>query len=282
MKFNGRILMHSFIFIVFLAAMCSVNGTAQQFVPLLRKNADTSQSQTGSAKKIITIRLAGIQPDDFINIRPRDEAKIAVAGGTLLKGDFTLDFKVAGIPVKPGVPLPDSALNVSTTAVRFDRPPDSNQTVFLDIQIPSGALAEVLVDGERLLKSALKQPLSLQNKNWGYGALNTLETMVRAAGIYKDSTISGDQVAYDRSTGRYAVPSSKLEVLSKTSIRSVSGLSMVVVMEIDETGRVTKVTPLTNSADPNLERQLMKWRFAPYKVNDQPVPITTMLNVSAH
>ncbi len=283
MRHSRLVLLSNLLAIVLLVScLAKASQNNRQQIPLLRKSAGATQSnQLNFVKREISIRLIGLQPSDFVNIRPKDEARVAVAGGTLLRTTHSNQSAFStSSHLKTGIPLTDSSLEVSRNIVTFNRPMVLDQIVFLDIQVPRGIPIEVFVDGESILKASLKQPLSLQNREWGQGALGVPGALTRAAGLHKEDTNTDSQIFYDRSKGRYIVPSSKLEVIKRKAIKGEQGFSAVVVLDIDETGRVTKVTSLTDAPIPNLENTLMKWRFAPYKVENQPVPVTTMLQVS--
>ncbi len=76
------------------------------------------------------------------------------------------------------------------------------------------------------------------------------------------------------------MPQSQLQLLRKLPLEGKPGLKAVVVLQIDESGRVVGVTPLTDTPIPNLESTLMKWQFTPYTLNGRPVPVKAMLNIT--
>ncbi|HXG63863.1 MAG TPA: hypothetical protein VNO70_02080 [Blastocatellia bacterium] len=257
---------------------------------LLQKSANLADaSLSNNARQDVAIRLYNLQPTDFVNIRPK-EGRLAASAGALMKtlrtpASIPSELSYRSFPIEtiaPGPMLPESSLEVKPAEVTFVRPALSNNIVFLDLEVPTGARIQVFVDGELVLRASLRRPLSLRNQEWGEGALGIPGTAVRAAMPLARNSILSEHPVYDRSSGSYFVPFSKLQVVKKRPIIGEQGQSIVVVLQIDETGRVVKVTPLTDSPPVNLEEIMKKWQFAPYVIEGRPVPVTTSLRIMAN
>jgi hypothetical protein len=257
-------------------------GTRQ----LLQKTASIIDIKSAAnGRPEITIRLYGLQPVDLVNIRQK-AASLSVSAGTLVRStrlyERTPYERLHYEAVSPGSPLPDAALEVTSGQVIFFRPTVSDDIVFLDIEIPLRARVRVLQDDELVLKASLTEPLALRDREWGEGALGVPGTAMRSAMPLLSKRNLSDQSAYDRSKGSHVVPFSKLQVLKKLQLRGQYSQSIVVVLQIDETGSVVRVTPLTAAPPPDLERTIKKWRFVPYEVQGRAVAVTTTLTISAN
>lgn len=152
--------------------------------------------------------------------------------------------------------------------------------MFLDSEVPERSRVQVFVDEELVLTARLRQPLAFRNGEWGEGALGISGTTVRAAMPLIGEQGLPEQSVYDRSKGSYVVPFSKLQVLTRTRVTGEETQCVVVVVEIDETGRVVKVIPLTNAPPVDLESNLKQWRFVPYEIEGRAVPVTTTLKLT--
>ena len=84
---------------------------------------------------------------------------------------------------------------------------------------------------------------------------------------------------YDSSDGSFVMPSSKLAVLKQTHMESSGDEPLVVILKVDETGRVSQVTALTDKPTPGLEESLKQWEFTPFLVDGKPVSVKTMLKL---
>ncbi len=284
----GKLLMGLSVLVLTFISSAPVSAKQQsshpgrQFVPLLRKSTDIAKASTmpGTSSQV-TIRLNGLQATDFVNIRPKVQDQVSVAAGTLIRtvhpgGHIERPFQA----IRPGTPLSESSLKTATNSIVFDRPVVLDQIVFLDIEVPHNAKVRIIVNGETTLKASLRQPLSFHNQEWGEGASSTAMTLTQAAGLSPENTAQIDQPLYDRNTGYYLVPSSKLSLVKKQLLKGEPGLSAVVILQIDESGRVVRVIPQTDAPILDLEETLMKWRFAPYTINGQAVPVKSMLRVA--
>lgn len=250
---------------------------------LLRKSANVVEANsTSEARSSITIRLDGLRPADFVNIRPGKQ--LAVSAGTLAKGsqavpglDAQRTFRMEAL--KAGDPPPDSSLEVTPSVVRFSRP-YSDDTAFLDIEVPKSVRVRIIADGKTVLRASLRQPLAFRNQQWGEGALGVPGTAMRAAMPGLATNSAPPVPVYDKSTGSYIVPASSLTVTKKEPLKGRLRQNVVVVLQIDETGRVVGVRPLTDSAPPDLEQILSGWRFEPYIVNGNRVRVSTVLPIT--
>lgn len=249
---------------------------------LLTKRAKNMRTDSAvAAKSTITVRLNALEPRDFVNIRPGTQ--LTASTGTLSK-----DFEaVPGLdpqrtfPVeqmKAGNPPPDSSLEVTSDAITFARPFSAN-IVFLDVQVPNHARVRVIVDGKTVLRASLTQPLAFRNQEWGEGALGIPGTVMRAAMPELLTNSAPVEPLYDRSTGSYVVPFSRLQLTRRHPVKGERGQTALVILQIDETGRVVGVRPLTDSAPADLERTVSSWQFEPYVVNGVAVRVTTTLRI---
>lgn len=246
---------------------------------LLQKSVDSVGTQAvNSARPDITVRLYGLQTGDLINIRPK-AARIAASAGTVVKAIRSYE-KIPFDAVSPGAPPPETALEVTSDTVTFSRPTLFDGVVFLDIEVPLRARVQVWRDDELVLRASLTQPLSFRDREWQEGALGISGTAMRAAIPLINKLNIPDQFAYDQSRGSYVVPFQKLEVLKKKPLNDQQGQSVVVVLQIDETGQVVGVTPLTGTPPVDLERTLRKWRFVPFMIQGRAVPVTTTLKLT--
>ncbi len=259
---------------------------------LLQKSANVDAAKMASDKQpSIMIRVYGLQPSDIVNIRPRGTRLAASAGSlikTLSQSERSTDNSLsqyAKVPYEsftPGPQLPESTLEVTSRMVTFLRPTLLDRVIFLDIEVPANAWLQLQVDEEVILNARLRQPLSFHNKEMGEGSQGISGTVMRAAMSLIGQAHFSEQSAYDRSKGAYAVPFSKLEIVKKTPINLSRSQSTIVMLQIDERGRVVMVTPMTDMPVGNLENTMKDWRFAPYEVNGQAVPVTTIVKISSH
>ncbi len=289
LTFRGRLFWTLLLAVSLTAALSDYASAQQKPTPtgqLLQKRAGgIDVKSTANARSEITIRLYGLQPVDLVNIRPK-AATLSVSAGTLVKSTrISARIPQEKIPydaVSPGSPLPDSSLEVTSAQVTFFRPTVLDNIVFLDIEVPLRARVRVMEDDELVLRASLTEPLALRDREWGEGALGVPGAAMRAAMPLLSKRNLSDQSAYDRSKGSHAVPFSKLQVLKKARLRGQYAESIVVVLEIDETGSVLSVTPLTATPPPDLERTIKKWRFVPYELQGRAVPVTTTLTIPAN
>lgn len=288
LTFRGRVFW-TLLLVVSLSAGLSGYASAQHKAALngqlLQKTVGGIDVKSTANAREITIRLYGLQPVDLVNIRPK-AATLSVSAGTLVKSTrISARIPQEKIPyeaVSPGSPLPDSSLEVTSGQVTFFRPIVLDNIVFLDIEVPLRARVRVMEDDELVLRASLTEPLALRDREWGEGALGVPGAAMRAAMPLLSKRNPSDQSAYDRSKGSHAVPFSKLQVLKKARLRGQYAESIVVVLQIDETGSVLSVTPLTATPPADLERTIKKWRFVPYEVQGRAVPVTTTLTIPAN
>jgi hypothetical protein len=276
------------IFLLITAGPLHQDAAGQHNSPpvgkLLQKSANLSQAKLArNAQLDIAIRLYNLQPADFVNIRPKG-TRLAASAGALTKTLQTpaIEPSYRSFPIEaitPGPALPESSLEVKPAEVTFTRPSLSSDVVFLDLEVPTGARIEVIADGELVLRASPRRPLSFRNREWGEGALGIPGTTVRAAMALARKNILSVRPVYDRSSGSYYVPFSNLRVVKKGPVIGEPGRSIVVVLQIDETGRVVKVTPLTDSPPVNLEKIMRDWQFAPYEIDGRAVSVTTTLRI---
>jgi hypothetical protein len=244
---------------------------------VLKKSVDFPQNMASSSAGVdITILVNDLHSGDVLNIRPGNNEKVMVAAGSVLPSDNTSPS--LGLRIKPGPSLADSSLKVAPSIVIFNRPSHLNSVVFLDIQVPAAAKVQVVVDGDTKLKGALSRPLLLRNQEWVEGAHNAPGAMVRAAMPHLGKSKELDRPVLDQSSGYYAVSFSSLRALEREDIAPQSR-SIVMVLYIDESGRVEKTVPLTNLPTTEMEQKIKKWRFAPYLIDGRPVRVSAILTL---
>jgi hypothetical protein len=215
----------------------------------------------------IAIRLNGLRRADVVNIRPAEKPEIEVTAGVLVnKND-------GGTYAR----LPESALELTPGGVIFTRPRSFDETVLLNIQLPSESPTEVMADGRTLLNSVLREPISVRDGEVGQGEASELGLLLRAAvpAHVKGLPAAGGPAA----GGRRLVPFSDLRVIKKVDVDIFSPKNRA-MLEINEEGKVVRITLLGSDPDSGLEDALKQWQFAPYMEAGRPVAVVTVLSPS--
>ena len=254
-----------------------------QFPNVIRKRAEIAQTGSPGLLAVragILVRVSGLRPDDIVNIRPGVEAEIAVAAGTVAKTMAGERVANPGDLLKPGGELPESSLRVRSTRVIFSRPDSIDGNVFLDVQVPEQAHVELVIDGKTLLNAVVLQPICLCDGEWDLGAKGLAGTLVRATGLLRQPILANREAAFDKGTGLYAVPYSKLRLTLRKPLVARAGSTVLVLVHVDEIGKVVNATPLTASAIKNLPDSMLEWRFMPYVMNGRAVPFKTCIPVT--
>jgi hypothetical protein len=241
--------------------------TASGFkVTKLSKKAKTDKA--GAAPSVM-IRLNGLKPTDYVNLRPSHKLEVEVTAGSMVPKSESKDG------------LPESALNVTANEVTFTRPQSISETIVLDIELPSGTQTQAVVDGNVVLNGSFQQPLSVQGQEVRPGETTFAAALLRTQmpdefrGLAVDAVDKSDR----RMLGddKLFVHVSKLKVLKTVAFDTDSPLNRA-ALEINEEGKVVKVIPLSKKHDQGLEDALLQWEFAPYMVDGHPVPILTVLS----
>lgn len=281
MKIGSRSLVVLLLCASVCFAMAASGQTGMQFPNIVRKKAAVSPSALSSARPEISVKIIGLQPGDVINLRPSDDAEVSGAAGTVLSKRIGEKFDpTAGGLLSPGGDLPQGSLKVAATQVVFSRPNSVEGNAFLDLKVPSAAQVVLRVDGIRVLSAVLLKPVFLCNGEWSLGAEGVAATLLRATGLLRQPESVTAEPAFNKSTGFYTVSNSKVRVAQKTSLAGQSGATALVLIHVDEAGRVTKATPLTASGIKDLADTLLKWRFMPYLVNGRAIPFEACIPVS--
>jgi len=129
----------------------------------------------GGASPFVTLRLDGLQPTDYVNIRPTERSEIEVTAGLLVPkskktGDAPTDEKR----------LPESSLEVTKDTIAFTRP-QMEGAVVLDVELPSGSQTSAILDGEVVLNvAALQEPLSIKGREVRQGAKDTATAVLQS------------------------------------------------------------------------------------------------------
>ena len=252
--------------------------SGMQFPNIVRKRAAVSQSAVSSARSEISVNITGFQPGDVINLRSSDEGEVAGAAGTVLRrmnGD-RIAVNAGGL-VSPGGDLPQASLKVTATQVVFSRPGSVEGSAFLDIKVPSLTQVALRIDGMPILSAVLLRPIAFCDGEWGRGAEGVAGTLMRASGLLGQH---GAEPAFNKGTGLYTISNSKVRVARRTALEGKSGLTALVLVSVDETGRVTNATPLTDSGIRNLPGAMLEWRFMPHLVNGRAIPFEACIPVS--
>lgn len=278
MRIRSRFLMvHLLVGSIWIGVESS-GQTGGQFPNILRKKAVVSQSVLASARAEISVSITGLLPGDVINLRPSDDPEVSCAAGTVMRRMICdrVEVNVSGL-IRPGEDLPQACLKVTATQVVFARPHSVEGCAFLDIKIPAAAQVFLKLDSKQILSAVLLKPVSYCDGEWGSGAEGVAGTLMRATGLLG---YQGPEPVFNKNTGFYTVSNSKVRITGRTSLDGRSGLTALVLVSVDETGRVTKATPLTASEIMNLSDTLLKWSFKPYVVNGRAIPFETCIPVS--
>lgn len=281
MRIGSRFLAVQLLFGSVWIGLDSSAQTGVQFPNIIRKKAAVSQSALSWARQEVSVNITGLQPGDVINLRPSEEAEVAGAAGTVLSRRIGERFDpTAGGLLSPGGDLPQGSLGVTATQVVFSRPNSVEGNAFLDLKVPGTAQVVLRVDGIRVLSALLLKPVFFCDGEWSLGAEGVAATLLRATGLLRQPDSAAAEPAFNKNTGLYTVSNSKVRVARRTSLAGRSGLTALVLVNVDETGRVTKATPLTASGINNLSDALLQWRFMPYLVNGRAIPFEACISVS--
>jgi hypothetical protein len=292
MKFsNLTILSHSaFLLTTLSLALCVVNiagkqeisGSSQR-IPFLHKSATVmSTNAQGSVGRELIIEIHGLKDSDLVNLRPSGETMISVKAGIIVRTIGADGFThLPPVSFNLGVSLPDSSLKVSEKFIVFVRPAQLGEEniVLLDIQIPRNLLAKVLLNNKEILIASIQQPISYRHQQWGLGANNVAGTSALASGLMGDESGDARIPVYDVDRGGYIVPYSNLKTIKPLHIEGNTGMSVILQLQIDESGKVLKATLLAGGSLVSLQSAIKDWQFEPYSVGGQPVPVITVFHL---
>lgn len=229
---------------------------------VLRKKHEVSKKSDGVP---LSIQVNGVQPVDYVNIRPTEKSYIEVTAGTVI----TTDMEKA----RPGEQLPDSALDMSDNSLTFTRPASAEGSLFLDVQVPSGLQLQVTFDGITILSALLREPVSFRGKQIGTGSANAAETIAQTL---LPQGMTRDQGATRPLTeGKLFVPFSQLRLVKKVAVEKATLVGAI--LEIDGAGQVVNVKSLTGALPAEVEEKLRKWEFTPYQQDGRAVSVVTVL-----
>lgn len=254
--------------------------TGAQFPNIIRKKAAVSQSALSAARQEISVNITGLQPGDVINLRPSEDQEVSGAAGTVLSRRIGERFDPTAGLLSPGGDLPQASLKVTATQVVFSRPNLVEGNAFLDLKVPGAAQVVLKVDGVRVLSALLLRPVFLCDGEWSIGSEGPAATLVRATGLLRQPESPNLEPSFNKTTGLYTVSNSRVRIARRTSLAGGSGLTALVQINVDETGRVTKATPLTASGIDNLSDVLLEWKFMPYLLHGRAVPFEVCIPVS--
>ncbi len=229
----------------------------------------------GGATPFVTLRLDGLQPADYINIRPTEKSEIEVTAGLLVQKPEKTDN--AATEEKR---LPESSLEVTTDTIAFTRPQMTGDVV-LDVTLPSGSQTSAILDGEVVLNAAaLQEPVSIKGHEVTRGANDTATAVLQSVlpPALRGQSVPTGATKFAYSDG-YFVPFSLLQVRKRVAV-DLSSRRISASIDIDKEGKVIKVNPL-NEDSAFLEKALMQWEFAPFIVDGRPVAVTTVFSLGA-
>lgn len=244
-------------------------GRADYRVYTVRKRA---KPEGGAADRpsSVTVRLNGLLPADYVNIRPSDESAVQASAGVL----FT---KTDETPRSAAL-LPESALDVSAGEVVFNRPEHLAGSVVVDVQLPRGTQTQVSADRNVLLNSALEEAVSVSGGKVGRGGAGAVEALAQAVAPEGLKGKSLDlSVRRLEESDKYFVPFSSLQVTRKVEFDASLPQNRA-ALEINEEGRVVKVTTFDKNHSPGVEEALKQWEFAPFSVEGRAVPVLTIVS----
>lgn len=227
---------------------------------LLRKKVNLTKKAAAS----ISIQLSGLQATDLVNIRPAEKTMIEATAG-LNTGSLETGFEAR--------PLEPSALEVTESVVSFTRPSSADGVVFLDIQIPSGAQAQVTTDGNTILTAVVREPVSIHGQEIGQGGSNITEAIAQSMMPHLSKKPEG--VIYRGKDGKYFVSSSKLQVAKRVDLNI--DRPVAVVLDIDEAGHIVNITSTTEPLSTGAMDALKQWEFVPFRQDGKAVAITTSM-----
>lgn len=139
------------------------------------------------------------------------------------------------------------------------------------MEVPAGIQTQVIVNGNKVLASAVSSPLSIRGHVVAPGEkslaaavmMGSLPTNIRAA---SEAVKIKDGVMF--------VPFEQLQVTKSVPVAGDVPATRALI-SIDETGHVIKVKP-SAGAPAGIEESLQQWEFAPYMVDGQAVKVITI------
>ncbi|MBL8152246.1 MAG: hypothetical protein JNN15_20165, partial [Blastocatellia bacterium] len=163
--------------LLLLLSFCFTSTNAQQSTTVWREYPfmvkRTEVPATLASKDLeITLQLDGLQPLDFINVRPK-ERNFGVTGGVVRKGIER--------GIQTGGNLSASCATLSTDTLTFVRPAVFQDPVFLHIEIPEGARVKIIMDGKVMLNASITDPIAFRNGEVLEGRSNAAGAMFHAA-----------------------------------------------------------------------------------------------------
>jgi hypothetical protein len=225
---------------------------------VLRKKREIAKHRDLS----FSIDINGVQPRDVVNIRPTEKSDVEGTAGTVITTDMA--------KARPGEQLPDAALDISDNSLTFNRPAFPEGSVFLDVQVPRALRVQVTFDGMTILSASVREPVSFRGKQIGTGSSSVAETVAQTL---LPQGIKRDQAAPSLADGKLFVPFSQLHLVKQVAVGGLLGA----VLEIDGTGQVVNVKPLTGSMTAEAEEKLRKWEFTPYQQGGRAVSVITVI-----
>ncbi|HEV7374841.1 MAG TPA: hypothetical protein VGN95_08995 [Pyrinomonadaceae bacterium] len=246
-------------------------------VEWLKRKAVIDKQQEATATPTVTIRLSGLQATDYVNIRPTKNSVIEATAGAIPAPSVMAS--------KSSEQLPESTLEVTQSEITFTRPSSTGNPILLDIQIPSGTQTKIITDDNLVLSASLQEgePLSLRGQQIGQGVSTISEAMAQVMiPSMLPSSLKGKPLGQFNenfvrpfgNSGRYLVPFSRLQVVKKVPVEGTP-TQIIARLEIDETGHVEKVQPISSTPASGLEETLKQWEFAPFQVDGHPVRVIT-------
>ena len=229
-------------------------------------------NQTINVGEQLTIRIDGVQPNDMINLAPKEQTTAQVAAGIMVPAPG----RVTTLGIGSTAPLPDGALSVTPSEVRITRAANWTGNMFVHVDVPMQTQVTLVINDQPLLNARLSAPIAFWREAFHPGFSIAPETFVRATlpNIDREERIRPEEEAY-------RVPPSKVQVLKRVLPSSDTAREILVAFRVDAQGRVFAAHVLTQDAQAAAYAEKFKeWVFAPYVVDGKPVPFLTVMKVS--
>lgn len=232
-----------------------------------------SQNLTESWQGRITVRVAGMQSSDAVNIRLTNEAKINGKVFTVSEREIVFSGENKLRIPKSGESISETALSISQSEINFARPQIEGK-VLLDIELPESTQVNLFYNNQEVIESnTLYSPIAVRNgvvekgeETAGKALSRIMFPQIRNSHP-TDVVEMGGNVVY--------VPFSKLQVKQSEEF-SGNTATIKAMIEINEQGFVEKATVMEPLNSPAIEQNIRQWQFVPYKKDGVAVKVSTL------
>lgn len=228
--------------------------------------------------RLLEVRLDGYSKNDLISLIPKRE-QLEVTVGSVKNPKTRDSFNDINKPtnalaLEPGQNIADSLLQVTEKLVTFTRPASTDDRVYVCISFPESVQVKLIVNGEQILQSSLREPLIFRNEAFERGPANPISIPHITARPKARITILEKGQAFIRAE--------ELKIKNITPLKASSSKSKVVFLrlEIDKAGRVSKAEQIAGEIVENLSDVTKEWEFEPHKVKGSPSDIVTIFKVT--